>query len=169
MTAKKTNPKKPSERFDNNKRYPDKKNGRPGHLRRVKYTKKLGRHVAEQIVLGKSLKTLCATDPEFPALQTVMKWAMNPEHHFAALYEDARRKQNELMMDDVIDIADSTDNENAAGNKLRIETRKWMASKIQSEKYGDKQQIVGAGGGEIQIAVISSGDGLGGKKEGSKA
>ena len=41
-----------------------------------------------------------------------------------------------------------------ARNKLRVDARRWLASKMAPKKYGDKVQaeLTGAGGGAIQVA-----------------
>ena len=41
-----------------------------------------------------------------------------------------------------------------ARNRLRVDARKWLASKMAPKKYGDKLQteLTGANGGSIQVA-----------------
>lgn len=47
-------------------------------------------------------------------------------------------------------------NEAIARNRLRVETRKWMLSKMLPKMYGDKvtTEHTGKGGGPIQLAAV---------------
>lgn len=38
-------------------------------------------------------------------------------------------------------------------DRMRVDALKWMASKIAPKNYGDRQEVVGAGGGPIEIKV----------------
>nr|WP_206734938.1 MULTISPECIES: hypothetical protein [unclassified Bosea (in: a-proteobacteria)] len=48
-------------------------------------------------------------------------------------------------------------------SKLRLDARKWMASKLQPKKYGDKVALTGGSGGPIEtvtrIELVTPGDG----------
>ncbi|MCB9902399.1 MAG: hypothetical protein H6826_13735 [Planctomycetes bacterium] len=73
---------------------------------------------------------------------------------FRELYEIARAQQAEVYFDEMIEIADDARNdwmeangaddagwrankENVQRSRLRIDTRKWMLSKMLPKKYGD--------------------------------
>lgn len=144
-------------RFDHNQRQKPGANGRPAYLARVRYTKKLGRYIYSQMISGKTIRRLCETDAEMPTVQTVMKWATNPEHHFYDLYRAARQIQAELLVDDIIDIADSATAESASSAKVRIDARRWLASK-ELEKYSDK--ATNGGTGEVHVTLATDGNGL---------
>ena len=68
---------------------------------------------------------------------------MDPE--FSAKYARARDVQAERFADELVDIADESDSEDVSKAKLRIETRKWVISKILPKKYGDKLDLTNAG------------------------
>jgi hypothetical protein len=67
--------------------------------------------------------------------------------------------------DEALEIADETsddwittedgkkilDHEHVQRSRLRVDTRKWAASKLAPKKYGDKFQHVGEGGGPIRV------------------
>jgi hypothetical protein len=71
----------------------------------------------------------------------------------------------EVMSQEIIDIADESANDTQfddVGNprqnsewinrsRLRVDTRKWLMSKLAPKKYGEKQEISGPNGGAIQI------------------
>ena len=66
-------------------------------------------------------------------------------------YARACEERAHSMFEDILDIADDsqnddsgdkkTDNENIHRSKLRVDTRKWMLSKMNPKKYGDKIQV----------------------------
>lgn len=70
-------------------------------------------------------------------------------------YARACEERGEAIFDEIIDIADETgadkytdengvertDNEAIQRSKLRIDARKWMLSKLQPKKYGDKIEV----------------------------
>lgn len=93
-------------------------------------------------------------------------------------YARARDAQAEVMAEDILAIADeectmvkadkhgSRDDDGAGNtevvfdatavqrNRLRVDARKWLLSKMAPKKYGDKvtQEHTGANGGAIQVA-----------------
>ena len=89
------------------------------------------------------------------------------EKWFASQYARAREDQAEFYLDEIIAISDEsaqdkianedgterTDSEAIQRSKLKVDTRKWVMSKLAPKKYGDKiqQEIVGANGGAIQV------------------
>ena len=74
----------------------------------------------------------------------------------------------ELLADEIVSISDenyTTDehgvkerlsSEAIQRNRLRVDTRKWMLSKMLPKVYGDKltQEVTGKGGGPIQLAAV---------------
>lgn len=81
----------------------------------------------------------------------IYRWRWKHEE-FRQMYEEAKKHQVELLVDECIDIADNVykdDIISEAGNqvcnaeyinrsRLRIDTRKWLASKLAPRIYGDK-------------------------------
>lgn len=112
----------------------------------------------------KSLRTLCKEDG-MPSVQTVLKWLrLNPD--FAAQYVISKQEQAEMMAEDILEIADDGTNDTYTTDegqkrvdtdviqrsKLRIDTRKWLASKLLPKKYGDSYDVT-SGGEVIQQTV----------------
>ena len=122
------------------------------------YSIKLVNEICERIAHGESLKSLCAL-PEFPAMSTVFEWLANPDYaDFAEKYTRAREAFADGLVDDLLPIADDGSNDwmekNFAGQTswvengeatrrsvLRVDARKWIASKLQPKKYGDKLDL----------------------------
>jgi len=55
----------------------------------------------------------------------------------------------------MLEIADDAEPENAQVVRLRLDTRKWIASKFKPKRYGDKitQEVTGANGDALSIKV----------------
>ena len=124
------------------------------------YTDGMARKICRRIMDGESLRTICK-DPKMPGLSTVKDWLNNPEYEaFREHYYNARRIFAELLMDEVIELADDSANDWVAtydkrGNhngwkpdhecvqrsRLRIDTRKWLASKLIPRIYGERLEV----------------------------
>lgn len=124
------------------------------------YTKEKGDYIIERLLDGESLRSICL-DESVAKQSTVFRWIHNYEE-FRKQYELAREWQAEKFADEMLDIADDSSNDwmekNAEGtaiighkvngehvqrSRLRIDTRKWIASKLKPKKYGDKLELSG--------------------------
>lgn len=106
------------------------KMGRP-----TKYSKELAAKICSQITEGKSLRTICRAE-EMPSTTTIFNW-MGQHEDFLAQYTRAKQEQADALIEDMLDIADDQD-EDTNRSRLRVDTRKWIASKLKPKKYGDK-------------------------------
>lgn len=122
------------------------------------YTQEIADLICERIANGESLRKICA-DEGMPDKATVFRWlAANDE--FATKYARAREEQADLHAESIIDISDEKEVEAnyrgeevvlelsaaaIARNRLRIDARKWYASKLAPKKYGDKVETVVSG------------------------
>jgi hypothetical protein len=79
----------------------------------------------------------------------------------AAPYARAREEQAHAIAEQALAIADEVaeTSEAVARNRLRVDTRKWLASKIMPREYGDRvqQEVTGTDGGEIVVRVVREG------------
>jgi hypothetical protein len=66
---------------------------------------------------------------------------MRENESFLAAYTRARADQADTIADQIMDIADTEPDPNRA--KVRIDARKWIASKLKPQKYGEKLDISG--------------------------
>ena len=126
------------------KRPEDKKRtGRPSA-----YSEEVADLICERLACGESLKRICS-DEGMPAQSSVFKWlGENPS--FSEKYVRAREAQAEALADEIVDIADGG-SADPQRDRLRVEARKWIASKLKPKKYGDKQsfEMSGPEGGPI--------------------
>ena len=93
-------------------------------------------------------------------MATVFNWLTdNSRPGFLEKYNKAKELQAEYYADELIDIADDTSNdymekvlisgevvqvvnsEHIQRSRLRVDTRKWVASKLLPKRYGDKQEL----------------------------
>lgn len=125
-----------------------KKTGRP-----TKYTQELGDEICERLSMGVSLRSVCNAD-DMPHVRTVFRW-LRKDEEFCHQYTRAKQESADSLVDEMLDISDDARNdwmerrgENSEGyelngehvqrTRLRIETRKWLASKLKPKKYGDR-------------------------------
>lgn len=100
------------------------------------------------------LKKLCETYPEIPDADTIRRWCREKDN-FYAQYAQAKRDQADLMAEEILQIADDGQNdwmetlseeeqglgwrmngEHVQRSRLRIDARKWLASKLAPKIYG---------------------------------
>lgn len=127
------------------------KGGRP-----TDYTQGLADSICSLLAEGRSMRTVCK-DENLPHKATIFRWLRTNEE-FCDQYTKAKVEGVEAWAEESIDIADDGSNdwmetndpdnpgyrvngEHIQRSRLRIETRKWYASKLKPKKYGDRQQL----------------------------
>ncbi len=124
------------------------------------YTDELAAKILGRIANGESLRSICEYD-DMPARSTVFKWVFEKKE-FSDQYDKARAMQAEGMADEILDISDDGTNDwmerrNDDGeitgyqvngeaiqrSRLRVDARKWVASRLLPKKYGDKLAVGG--------------------------
>ena len=111
-----------------------------------------------------------------PSTSTVMRWAASNES-FREQYARARDDLIEHWAEDIIEISDDgrrdyietdlgdgvvgsrVDHDHIARSKLRVDTRKWLLSKLAPKKYGDRVglEVAGPNGGPLQTSIVKYG------------
>lgn len=114
------------------------------------YSDEMAAKICEEIVAGKSIRDICKQE-DFPHVSTVFRWLAANEA-FREQYARAREAQSEVMAQEMLDIADSSTGD-VQRDKLRIDTRKWLASKLKPKKYGDKMELNGNADAPLQVVV----------------
>lgn len=100
----------------------------------TKYTEAQGDAICERIANGESLRSI-ARDKSMPAMSTLFKW-LRDHTEFSEQYARAKEESAELFADEIVSIADEGDD--PIRDRLRIDARKWVASKLKPKKYGEK-------------------------------
>lgn len=110
---------------------------------RTRETSKRAKQKAEicrRLIEGESLRSI-TSDDKMPANSTVAVWVRS-DPVFAGEYASARLLQAEALADEIVDIADrATDRDSAAAARVKIDARKWLASKLAPKRYGDAVQL----------------------------
>jgi hypothetical protein len=112
------------------------KNGgvHPGGRPEFPNKQEVQKRICELLSLGMSLHKICAMDG-MPDISNVIAWRWDdPEFH--KQYVRAREDQADYYADEITEIADTETDPNKA--RVRIDARKWVASKLKSKSYGDK-------------------------------
>jgi hypothetical protein len=115
------------------------------------FTQEVADVICSRIMAGESLKSICRADG-LPEERTVYNW-LNKHESFVQQYVRAREVQADVMVDEIIPIADEELDPQRA--KVRIDARKWVAAKVRPKKYGDKltAEVQGADGGPISMRI----------------
>ena len=133
------------------------------------YTPDLADEICARIAEGESVRRICSDD-SMPCAKTVFTWLrVHPE--FLQQYARAKQESADAFAEDILDIADDGSNdwmerfdkdekcigwqlngEHVQRSRLRVDTRKWLASKLKPKKYGDRLEI----DGEITRRDVSS-------------
>ena len=121
-----------------------KKVGRPS-----KMTEEVQAEILGRISTGESLRQICS-DKHLPAAQNVFKFIYT-NNEFRDNYEAARREQAEWLGEGLIDIADGDGD--TQRDRLRIDTRKWVMSKLLPKKYSDKIDLDVSGDVDVNITI----------------
>lgn len=123
--------------------------------------------ICNRLADGESLRAICVDD-DMPDKSTVFRWLIANDP-FRDQYARAREAQAEHLVDEILEISDDGTNdwmarrseaEKGAGvesgwvlngehvqrSRLRIDARKWFASKVAPKKYGEKIETTLQGG-----------------------
>jgi len=123
---------------------------------------------------SKSLQKICVgLDIPFRTIYS----RLNTDEELLQQYTRAKDEQADYLADEMLSIADDSTNdfmldkvgeddyeklnaEHINRSRLRIETRKWIASKLKPKKYGDKIEHTGSLDvvTKIEIEVVGKGD-----------
>lgn len=141
------------------------KRGRPS-----KYTDKLADAICARLAQGESIRTVCRGE-DMPAVSTIFEWLRTKEN-FSEQYARAKEEAADAMAEEILDISDDGTNDwmervNAEGeivgwslngehvqrSKLRVDSRKWLASKLKPKRYGDKQEVQHSGAVEFTFEL----------------
>jgi len=113
------------------------------------YTKEIADEICRRLAEGESLRAICDDDPDMPATSTVRLWAIEDREGFFAQYDKARKVQALGWAEEIMEIAD-LEKQEVTRSRLRVDTRKWMLSKVLPKVYGEK---IGLDGGSVVVVT----------------
>ena len=98
-----------------------------------------------------------------PVMATIFRWLADDRYStFREQYTHAREIQFEHMAEDIMDISDELPSMTAEGKydsaavqhqRLRVDSRKWLLSKLAPKKYGDKVGVEHSGGMSLVVST----------------
>jgi hypothetical protein len=132
--------------------------------RSTDYRLEIAEAICGLLIEGLSLREIGARE-DMPHERTLYRWLADSEE-FRQKYAQARELQAERYAAEIIEISDDgtndwmdrregdetvrvVDHEHIQRSKLRVDARKWAASKLLPKKYGDRTELVGAGGKDL--------------------
>jgi hypothetical protein len=122
--------------------------------RNTKYTEAMATEICERLASGESLRSIC-NDETMPDERRVREWASDPAHPISPRYARAREVGYMRMADELLEISDDATKdfmtvsrngeevevvnaEHIQRARLRVDTRKWLLSKMLPKVFGDK-------------------------------
>jgi hypothetical protein len=121
------------------------------------YSDELASKICRYVAEGYSLRQI-GDLPQMPHKRTVKRWlAENPT--FQERYAQAKEEMAEHFAEEILEIADDgsndwierevesgkiikvVDHEHIARSRLRVDTRKWLMSKLLPKKYGERLDV----------------------------
>ena len=93
-----------------------------------------------------------------PTPCSVVEWCAN-DNEFSTRYAHARSEGLDVLAEGCLEISDDL-TEDANSRRVRVDTRKWLLSKLRPDKYGDRTslEMTGANGGPIQTKSVRDPD-----------
>ncbi len=102
-----------------------------------KYSELIAGKILSRFGAGETLSTICK-DKNMPMRNTVYRWRRSyPE--FGEAYQLAQEEHTDALVDQAGEIVDTEQNPQLG--KVRADHRRWLASKLNRSKYGDKLDI----------------------------
>lgn len=130
-----------------------KRKGRPS-----KFTQALADKLCAELAQGKSMRTVTKSTT-MPHMATIFRW-LRIHDDFCEQYTRAKEESADALTDEMLDIADNATNDymeelgkdgqskgyqlngdHVRRSTLRIETRKWLASKLKPKRYGNNVSV----------------------------
>lgn len=143
-------------------RNPDSKSLQMTVGRPTNYTPDIATSICAEIASGRKVSEICEAD-DMPGERTVYRW-LGVHDEFRQQYARAMEQRTEAMAEETLEIADNLLGD-PARDRLRVDTRKWLMSKMAPKKYGDKvqQEVSGPNGGPIETRELGARDIIAGK------
>ena len=134
------------------------------------YTPEIAAEILQRLET-EPLNQICRDD-HLPPESTVRRWATDDVDGFGAKYAHARSLLIEHWAEEITTISDDStndymeiedekgrtktvvDHENIQRAKLRVDSRKWLLSKLRPQVYGDRTALEHSGPGGNELTVV---------------
>lgn len=133
------------------------------------YSDRLARQICSQIAVGRSVTKICSAE-DMPGSTTVFRWLAERDD-FRLLYARAKEDMVVALGEEILDISDAAEDDtievtNDKGvtytqvnhaavqrARLRIDTRKWLMSKLVPRKYGEGNKGEEPDDGKLTVVI----------------
>jgi hypothetical protein len=110
----------------------------------VEYSPELATEICELVANSeRGLRSVLQSDDRFPSPAEWWRWTQN-NAQLSGQYASAKRRQIEMMAEDIVDLS-MDDKMDPNDKRIRIDTRKWLLSKLMAKTYGDKLDLTSGG------------------------
>ena len=141
----------------------------------MRYSRELADAILKRMAEGESLRSICR-GKGMPTETAVRMWAVDDRDGFGSRYAHAMVTRCDYWADEILEISDDSsldtltvtengrevervDKENINRSRLRVDSRKWLMSKLAPGKYGDKLEVAhtqNTGMGAIVVQVCAA-------------
>ncbi len=121
--------------------------------RTSEYTEELALRICERVSEGESIKEICESE-DMPARSTVRRW-IRTFAEFRTMVDEARKEHAQAEFERMLAEVDEPPERDEKGKidmgwvqnqRVRLDARKWILGRMDTRRFGDRQEIVGAGG-----------------------
>jgi hypothetical protein len=112
------------------------------------FSEAIADEILSRLATGETIRAICKT-PGMPTTGLITQW-LSPTNtapgsqrfreDFPKRYAHARAMGLDQMAEQTIEIADNLD-EDPASRRVRVDTRKWLLSKLRPDLYGERMAI----------------------------
>jgi hypothetical protein len=124
------------------------------------HTEEVGAFICERIARGDSLREICRDNQQLPDRKIIHRWLLR-EPAFRDNY-NTRELGCDVWFDQIMEIADDASKDTKDGkpdweapqrSRLRVDARKWICSKLNPRKYGERlsTEISGPNGKPLEV------------------
>lgn len=131
------------------------KRGRPSVFQQA-----IADEICRRVADGESLRSICRDD-NMPDESTVRRWALEDVEGFFPQYDAALKIRAMRWAEEVLEISDELppitgegkiDGAGVAHQRLRVDSRKWLLSKVLPKVYGEKIDVT-SDGKQVGLAI----------------
>ena len=137
------------------------------------YTEEMAQEICDRMTCGESIRSITGNSAHLPASSTVYLWIARDTCGFSERYVKAFNSRAVKLAEDILDIADdssrdvvvredgteSANSEFINRSRLRVDSRKWLLSKMSHTRFGDKveKQADGSSSVSLQVEFVDNG------------
>ena len=109
--------------------------------------------ICNRMASGESLREIC-DEKDMPSQTSVFRW-LAADEGLSERYARAREAQQETHLEQMFAIADGATPATVNVDRLRVDVRKWVMSKLAPKKYGDKLDVTSGGKRVSQPTIVT--------------